>query len=463
MRPALLLVLAACTQTPSGEGKDTDTSPTGGDDTGTSGPTDPSTAALDVTARIADKVQTVVIVSWRTETETRGRVEFGASTDYGLVSNTTAAGTEHEVMLLGMNADTEVHFRVVTDGALGEQATGDHTITTGSLPTGVPPLIATGDPVTQWNYQVIPMQGGSYAVTIVDNAGHVVWYYMPEAEGNLMKAVLSHDRTAVVLGHAGSQDALEEGEIVWIGLDGELLREEPFPYFDHDLTELPDGTIAAIVVESREREDGGQQQADQIVELAPDGTLTQIWSAWDTLDPDDYGLTEPNWTHSNAIEYLPDEDAYYLSMKSPGTIARIERSTGEIDWMLNGKMNQFTFPDDVEMVQMQHQFEVLDGRRMLIFDNGLQDRAYSRVQELQLDEVNMTVEELWTYVRDPSVYVFAKGDVARFADGTTQVVWSSSGEIQLVDADGELIWQANAELGQAITFTQPFDDFYVRE
>lgn len=74
----------------------------------------------------------------------------------------------------------------------------------------------------------------------------------------------------------------------------------------------------------------------------------------------------------------------------------------------------------------------------------------------------MAAEQVWEYIRDPSVYVFAKGDVHRFDDGTTQVVWSASGEIQDVNPDGSVYWQLDTELGQAITFVQVIDDLYVR-
>ena len=70
---------------------------------------------------------------------------------------------------------------------------------------------------------------------------------------------------------------------------------------------------------------------------------------------------------------------------------------------------------------------------------------------------------MWDYIRDPSVFVVAKGDVHRFANGNTQVVWSAVGEIQMVTPNGTPIWALNAELGQAFTFVQPVSSFYVAD
>ncbi len=412
---------------------------------------------LGVTATVAD-VQTVINVSWITEVETTGYVRFGETDAYGLTTNTTDLGTEHEVLLLGNPADTEVHFEVVTDNGL---ASGDLTITTGSLPSGFPTLATTGV-ADQWAYQVLPVQGSAFAIAVVDNLGRVVWYDQLEPDGNLMRAMISADRQSMIYCMAGPQSDLSIGEIVWVSLDGSERVAVPLPYVDHDITELPDGTIAAIVVTDDPA--GGSKAADRLVEMTRDGELTEIWNAWEKLDMeflmeelrDDY-----NVTHGNGLDYVPEEDAYYMSMKAPGSVAKIDRSTGQTQWIINGILNEFTFPKGAEIVQMQHQLERIDGG-LMVFDNGLQDRGYSRAVELALDEENLLAEQTWEYIRDPSVYVYAKGDVARFADGTRQVVWSTSGEIQNVTEDGEVVWQLNSELGQAITFVQILDDLYVR-
>lgn len=471
----LSLALYACTESADKESGavdsaiDTGTDGDTGTDTDTGEPVDTEpqdgdTVALDLEVEISEYVNTVVIVRWRTEAETTGHVEFGETTSYGWSTAETASGTEHEVVLLGTPADTEVNLRVVIDQGDSTVNTSNHTITTLSLPSGMPQFVASGSVTDQWNFQVIPTQGAQAVVTIIDNKGRIVWYYLPEPGGNLMKAVLTHDRQHVLLGHAGPQDALDESRLEWISLDGSEVIEVPAPFFDHDLVELPNGNIGLIVVEQRTMDDGRVWAADRLVEMDSLGNESTIWNAWDVIDPSALGLDDTsNWTHSNGIEYEASEDCYYLSMKEIGSIAKISRSTGETHWFLNGLLNQFDFPDGTEVGAMQHQFEVLEPGHMLIFDNGATERGYSRAVELQLDEGALGATQLWEYIRVPPVYVYAKGDVQRFSDGSTQVTWSTSGEIQLVDEGGGLLWQLNADLGQAMTFVQPFQSFYADE
>ncbi len=455
----LLILSLACTPEASDLTGADDSQPAAVDDSGIDAV---APEVLDVRAEVTD-VHTVVRVTWATDVPTTGAVSFGETTEHGLRTNSTELGTEHSVLLLGNAADTLVSFRVEVESEAGVAGASDLLeITTLSLPSGLPTLTTTGS-TDQWAYQVIPFQGTVYVVAIVDPQGRTVWYDQLPPEGNLMRALISADRRSMIYCQAGPQNNLEQGKIVRVSLDGSEREEIAFPFVDHDMVELPDGTLAGIVVTAApEGSEHTDQRADSVVEIAPDGTQTVIWSAWDQLDFEGLDLEhEHNLTHGNALDYLPESDDYLLSMKTLGTVARIDRATGQTEWLLNGMMNEFTFPEGTEIVQMQHQVEVVEGG-LLIFDNGPQSRGYSRVVELALDEETLQAEQVWEYIREPSVHVFAKGDVFRFDNGETQVVWSISGEIQNVTPEGEVTWQLNTELGQAITFVQVVDDLYAR-
>ena len=100
----------------------------------------------------------------------------------------------------------------------------------------------------------------------------------------------------------------------------------------------------------------------------------------------------------NALDYEPDEDAYYISLKGMGGLAKVDRSSGQTPWVLTGAANQLSFPDGPVEIALHHQFQVLDDS-ILIFDNGDEDIGDSRVVEIAID-----------------------------TDASTQVVWSTSGE-----------------------------------
>lgn len=421
------------------------------------GPETPS----NITAVLSEYVSTVVIVRWQTEVPTSGHVEFGeprASTEepFRLSTPSTELSTDHEVLLLGLYADTEFNFRVVTDSGAGGSSP-DLAITTGYLPSGLFPIGVTGEATSWSGYQVLPIQGSSYAVVIVDAWGRYVWWHQVEEEGNLMRGVLTADAQSVVYMLAGPQGSLDQSKIVRVSLDGSSVVETVVPGADHDFTELPDGTLAVVVVQEGTETPGA---ADTIVEIAPDGTSTQVWSAWDHWSPSDFESPDPhNWTHGNALDYSPLDDSYYFGMKNLGSMVKIDRATGSVLWGINGELNEFTFTDGSAGLELCHQFELLDNGNFLFFENG-DVRGYSEARELELDIDARTATPVWSYGHTPSLYVFAKGDVHRFEDGATQVVWSSAGEIQDVTEDGEVTWQLNLDLGQVMTFVQVLDSMY---
>jgi arylsulfate sulfotransferase len=252
-------------------------------------------------------------------------------------------------------------------------------------------------------------------------------------------------------------DDLENTRIVSVSIDGSEKIEQIVPGAHHDMVELPDGIIATIVTSEAPKGWSTGAVSDTIVEIAPDGTWTEIWSSWVELDLKSAGVSgHDNWTLGNALDYVDEEDAYYLSMKSLGGMARVDRGTGATEWVLGSEIDDFEYEDGTEPVDLQHGVDRVAGG-ILIFDNGSPDRGYARVVELSLDEDEMTATEVWSYVRDPKVDVYAMGDVARLPDGNTQIVWSTSGEIRTVTPEGETVWKLNTDLGEGISYVQPLE------
>lgn len=412
-----LLALFGCTADKSTE--DTGADPandsaadSGSDSGGDSGGDTADTTPIEITnieAEIAEKVVTVVRVRWTTSAPSFDYVEYGETSTYDKRTPLGEATTDHEVLLLGNPAETDVHFRVVSAHADGGPTwtSEDLSITTGILPAELPELTITGA-VTSWNgqYLVLPLQGAAFVIAVIDDQGRYVWYDVLEPGYNLMRAILSHDGTAMLYCMAGPQDNLSIGLVERVSLDGDVRTPIPFPYIDHDFVELPDGTLAGIVVTP---ESGYTNEADRIVEQAADGTQTDIWNAWeDERLAAWYNPGPHNWTHSNALDYDVATDDYLISSKELGTIVRIDRATRTPIWYLNGRANEFTFTDGSPPGDMQHQFQLIDGG-IVVFDNGAQSRGWSRAVELSLDETTKEAAEVWSYRHDPDLGVYAKG------------------------------------------------------
>ncbi len=453
----MLLVLLACTGDPdppsSGTTGATDTATwDSASDTGTTA--DPDTAPRDITAEIVDEIVTVVRVTWTTATETRGRVLFGDTAELGRQTDRTDWGTDHEVLLLGMPEQTEVHFQVVSETEdRARTATADtDTIETLTLPDYLPDLVATGT-APSWDDVIVgPISGTVDYAVMIDNEGRIVWYDEIPAGGQLIRTSLSWDRTEMLLFQAGPRGDLSTGFAERIALDQSGSTTLATPGVDHDMIELPQGGYAAIVVVDPPDPKSAPENslADAIWEFDLDGTTREIWNAWDDLG--EHARSNINWIHGNALDYDAASDTYTMSMKDFYALAQFDAQTGERLWMLGGAAEDFDYADGTLPVPHHHQFHLVEGG-VVIFDNGDSVTGYSRAVELALDFDTMTAESIWSYRHDPDYRVTAKGDVHRFDDGNTQVIWSGEGEIQDVTPLGEVVWQLNAEPGSFV-FTE---------
>ena len=152
---------------------------------------------------------------------------------------------------------------------------------------------------------------------------------------------------------------------------------------------------------------------------------------------------------------MADEDAYYVSSLGLSMIVKVARSTGEMEWALGGVESDFLDEfDGALFFTHQHQFERV-GQNLLVFDNGDASRSANQVLEFELDEETGTATEVWAYQPETDVFSFSLGDVSRLENGNTLVTYSNQGQIDEVNADGEVVWRLNFELGGAIGYLTP--------
>jgi hypothetical protein len=435
-----------------------------GDSAASDGGADTDANEVVLTAALTDDVATVLRVRWSTPTPSSGVIEFGETTAYGHRTAATAEGTEHEALLLGMPAETEVHFRLV-DATTGEPGP-DHSASTGFLPAELPTLVASGQ-ATSWDgWLVVPINGTANGVVILDDRGRIVWYHLAQSTANVLSAFAAPDRQSLVYCQPFGERDGAPANALRVSMDGSTEEVLDFEHLSHHCVGLPDGTIAAPVPDPRLEHT--KVFAEQLVELAPDGSTTVIWSAWDwleTLVEDPYTWAEENaaegsWSHVVATDYYEESNTYVLSLKDLGTQVCIDRATGEVLWALNGVLNQFSYTDGSEgTTDVVHQLE-LDGDQLLLFDNGGQDREGSMIQEWGLDVERMEVALDWSYFPEPGRYNYALGDVRRVDGDAVQVVWSVLGQIQDLDRDGETLWQLDVDLGTAFGFTTHHASLY---
>ncbi len=118
--------------------------------------------------------------------------------------------------------------------------------------------------------------------------------------------------------------------------------------FHHDMLVLPNGHWIALCEIAKDFTDltgypgTTQVVGDALVDIDLNGNVVWAWNSFDHLDVNRhpyFGL--PDWTHSNAIVYTPD-DNLLLSMRDQSWVLKIDydngTGSGNVLWKLGARM-----------------------------------------------------------------------------------------------------------------------------
>ncbi len=418
----------------------------------------PSDLSFVVSVDQSEQISTVVELSWTpTSPLVEAWVEVGEGPDcidrHPAHRNPDGSWS---ALLVGLGAGESHRMRAWADTGAAVLTSQEVEVWVDSPPAWLPELELSirDEERSSGDYLVTSLLAEPSAPVIVDSEGRYVWWYKPyEGAEKVIRSRMSRDGRSILYLEPPQVDAaLEHGRaLVEVSLDGRRKENRWVGAgLHHDFVELADGTLAAIAYDARTVE-GDRVLGDRIVELRPDGREVEIWSVWDHLTyTTDQALGQTNdWTHANALDYDPEQEIYTLSLHNLNTIWRIGRD-GEVHWKLGGGDSDFVDAED--LFSAQHQFD-LSGDRILVFDNGTVDRGASRVVEYDLDLDTGEVDLLWSYTPDPALFCYVLGDVVALDEGAMRITWSTAGRIEELDADGQVLWQVNAELGGAFGYT----------
>lgn len=410
-----------------------------------------------VTLTPSDDISTVATVSWSTDVETTGYVRFRTADDV-FQTAVTAPGTDHQVVLVGVPPDTDVEWQIVVQEGGVDSFSGElQTWTTGSLPTGLPGMSVTGDGHS--GFMVTPVLGSFTGPMVLDRHGHIVWHHADDRGLDVYRARIAPDGSGIIYNAASVSGEVESDTmLVKVSWDGSTVTEIPVQNLAHDFVELPDGSIGAIGVQYGEG-DEAELLGNKLIEIAPDGTATDVWSAWDCFDPETQPGDTPalGWTWTNALDYDEVNDEYHLSIYNFSSIAIIPRSSFACEEVIGDEAA--TIELEGARYRHQHQFE-LDGDRLLVFDNDGAGGTESRVLEYQVDWQTGVATNTWEYRAEPPIYSFVLGDVHRYDDGDTLITWSVAGQLERVDSAGNQQWALNTDLGYGFGFLTVYESLY---
>jgi len=452
----------------------------GGDDT--SSPTDSDTPApeLDceetgmvsgVTAEVTEKVNTVVRVRWTTAEPQVSQVLFGDTPDYGMATELeTEPTTEHVALLRGLKANTRFNYRVVVDdGAV--HCSDDATVETAGLPSSLPEVSLEVDEASAvGGYTAVPIVAGdvtSTTITIFDEDGDYVWYY--EFDGGLaMRATVSLDRQWVLFNYV-PQSPDDQGAIYRVSWDAETIERIEATDMHNDFVELPEGNrFASLQWETREYKDaGGPRQivGSRIIEVDFDGGYDIVWSTFDGLEPDLSRTYPPllasdeleDWTHLNYLHYDEDKDAYLTPSFHESMVMSVDRGTGSLNWTLGDEGRDYELQDDVRLAFPHSVVSV--GDKVMVFDHG-EATECSRASLLSLDEGAGTATEEWTYESEDCLLVYFMGAASVLPNDHYLITWSTSGQLDEITPDGDLVWRMGMSIGSAFAFAAHVEGLY---
>lgn len=232
----------------------------------------------------------------------------------------------------------------------------------------------------------------------------------------------------------------------------------------HDFQLLPNGHALLFgyyltQVDMSQYVNGGQPNAlvsgGVIQELDADRNVIFQWRTWDYYEYADYSWSSRanrstvSAFHLNTISIDPQDG--HIIVCSPRVNYKINRQTGEFIWKLGGGDNEFNFvgidsADGVRAVS-GHTFYRIDNGNFLVFDNGSRrGTSTSEVHEFRVDEVNKTVEWVWSYIPDETIASWHRGNAQRMPNGNTVIGWGgASGKVipamTEVNAAGEKVYE----------------------
>jgi len=395
-----------------------------------------------VRAELAASMPTVVHVTWTSAAPTIGSVEVSGGVPQPPTE--TEPTVDHDIRVLGLRAETGYDFTAYEDDGSGPEGIGTTHADTGALDPAILPFTVvtpTGaEGPAYFLTSVMNFNGNGYTsnVWIVDSEGIPVWGTTVDALFPMFPTwdpalgVRTLDTDFVDYGGSRLEAWTPDGELTSVALPGG----------HHEAVWLDDGTLVYARTDSREV-DGTLLGGDQLIEVAPDGTETTVWDAFD-----DYPTTHnrgweqtkladgaADWTHANGIEYIEADDDYLVSLYYPESIVRVDRGSGTTEWILGGEDSDFAESANAAFGPQHSPCPTPGG--LLLFDNGNASIG-SRLEEIALDVDGRTTSLAWEWAPDPGAWNLLLGHVESYGSGLV-ASWGMTPEIYVYDAAREPI------------------------
>jgi arylsulfate sulfotransferase len=413
-------------------------------------------------------------------------VRFGTSQDYGLATVPVRSnGGSVTLLVAGMLPKTTYHMQAVFSDGSSEMKDADQTFQTGGPPCQCTAQLSastqSGTPQPGVEMLAGGNSGGLPIPVVTDLKGNIIWSYLfPDeaagvsaypvrllSNGNLLM-LISHNSSALLKNTTGVDP---NSSLRVINLAGDTIQDLSITDlnsrlaakgyklklggFSHDVIALPNGHLVVNATTEKSLVLSGDTSAtlvlgDALVDLDTNLQPVWAWNTFDHLDVNRHPFNFPDWTHANAVSYVPADGSLLYSMRHQNWVVKIHYGNGagdgSIDWRL-GPGGDFTLlnadgsvdskPED--WFYSQHAAEYLAGdasssMTIALMDNG-DDRqfasgstcpvtagsyCYTTIPVLRLDQQKMTAQFLFRQTLPTALYSFWGGNTNLLANGHIQ-------------------------------------------
>lgn len=356
----------------------------------------------------------------------------------------------HEIPILGLYADRENTVQVELEDEAGNQEEYQVQLETEPIPEGFYDLELVESQPKKMHPGLTFLNSSASEYTAVDSQGDIRFMLKPWMANNvehldngnfiilLRRDHVEDDASGVVYDHLLEVDMMGKTYNSYIfEMDN---YESQYP-FDHDMIELDNGNILALVHDSQ-----NEYVEDNMIEFDMDtGEILKVTDFKDLFPADYYedyqyqGEDSYDWLHHNSIDQTADGKSLLMSGRNHDMIVKMTYPENEIEWIsvIDDNWEETTRPDeymlepvgDVKFQMAQHAVEEMpdqdddpDTMDIMVFDNnrmimrGHEDEAekYSRAVQYRINEADMTVEEIWSYGEERGEYSYT--DIVSDAD-----------------------------------------------
>lgn len=398
-------------------------------------------------------------ISWRTDLPAPTHLKVVCGDDLKHSFHDNGLKTVHELFLMGLYEGVvcELSIRAEADGRLGLATAVIDQV--GPLPSILPEMsVSDYDPERVqpgWTFFSLTRVfiDAPDIVVGIDFEGRYRWYaYTGRVRRNGGHEIALRPEGLLIAGSEPQILMSWEGEILWdLQLEG-----------NHDTIYSPWQEDRLLFIgKTATNCDTTEHTVNEFNLLSSE--LTWTWRICEHYTP---RYQKAGWSHLNTIEPVPGEPAMLISSRDQDAIMRLNRATGQIDWVL-GREGDFSM-SRADYFLRQHAPEILPDGHILLFDNGLRSseansddsedwvRKYSRVIEMELsfDDAGepLSAEVVWEYV-DTDLFAVTRSEADRLDNGNTLIIYVDlPGQyvvLREVTHEKEVVWNATSPLDQS--------------